>query len=614
MNKPKPTSARAIAVLPDQLVDQIAAGEVIERPASVVKELIENSLDAAATQIDIAVENAGSGLLRVVDNGHGMVPDDVALCVMRHATSKIGRIEDLSSLLTYGFRGEALASIASVCHLEVISRHRDRDEALLMFWEGGTLSEKREAGAAVGTAITVRHLFFNTPARREFMRAPTTEVRRIIESVTDAACANPAVGFTLTLDDQPKLQVAPAAALRDRLSDLFGASLASELIEFSGGEGDLIVSGFAGKPEIARANRDRILTFVNSRRIASPSLAHAATAAYGEMIPRGRFPFAIVCLRVNPHRVDVNVHPTKREVRFANERAVYDLTYYSINKAVFGGPKTAPVMHIREESSPLQGQNLRLPLSPQARQTTNALYTPLPEPAMPQVGSTESPVTESADAPPPHAQTPAPFTGQGMEEALRAAPAESDGVTNLWQFNDVYIAAAVGDELWIIDQHTAHERVLYEQILRRIQDRKSESQRLLFPESIDLEARDWDVFESSAELLAAIGFEARTFGKRTILLEGVPNGLRMKNPVILFRRVLEDLENARHGGEDLTRAAAASMACRSAVMSGDRLKLEEMQMLFAQLMHTENPFSCPHGRPTMIKIPIIDFDKKFCRA
>jgi DNA mismatch repair protein MutL len=201
-----------------------------------------------------------------------------------------------------------------------------------------------------------------------------------------------------------------------------------------------------------------------------------------------------------------------------------------------------------------------------------------------------------------------------MAAALRPTPDATGTVSNLWQFNDVYIAAAVGEELWIIDQHTAHERILYEQILRRIHDRKADTQRLLFPESIDLEAREWEVFSESEELLSGLGFEAREFGARTVLLEGIPTGLRAKNPVVLFRRVLEDLENARRGGEDLTRAAAASMACRSAVMAGDRLKPEEMQALFAQLMHTENPFSCPHGRPTMVKIPITDFDKKFCRA
>jgi DNA mismatch repair protein MutL len=596
-------SAPAITILPDQLVDQIAAGEVIERPASVIKELIENSLDAASTQIDVEVEKAGSQLLRVVDNGHGMTHDDVAASVQRHATSKIARLEDLSSLLTYGFRGEALASISSVSHLEIVSRHRDGDVARLMFWEGGTLSEDKELGAAIGTAVSVRHLFFNTPARREFMRAPTTETRRIIETVTDAAAVNPNVGFTLTMDGRQTLNAAPAASMRDRLADLFGTKLVAELLEFSGGEGELRVTGFAGKPEIARTSRDRILLYVNSRRVASPSLAHAATAAYGETIPRGRFPFAVINVHINPRRVDVNVHPTKREVRFANERAIYDLIYYSINRTVFAGPRTAPVMNIKQQPRP--EQSMRLPLNSAAVRTADTLYTPPP--------TTPTPSTSSPPSTPSMSSTPPPDS-PAMEAALRHDPGATDTVSHLWQFNDVYIAAAVGEELWIIDQHTAHERILYEQILRRIHDHKADTQRLLFPESIDLEAREWEVFTESGELLGSLGFEAREFGTRTVLLEGIPTGLRAKNPVILFRRVLEDLEYARRGGEDLTRAAAASMACRSAVMAGDRLKPEEMQALFAQLMHTENPFSCPHGRPTMVKIPITDFDKKFCRA
>ena len=606
----------SISILPDQLIDQIAAGEVIERPASVVKELIENALDAAATQIDIAVEQAGSGLLRVVDNGHGMTPADVAVSVQRHATSKITRLEDLSSLITFGFRGEALASIASVSHLEIISRRRGEDEATLMFWEGGTLSEQRQAGAAVGTSVTVRHLFFNTPARREFMRAPTTETKRIVETVTDAACVNPGVGFALTLDGRPTIRAAPAPDMRNRLADLFGANLASMLMEFSGGDAEFQVSGFVGKPEVARSTRDRILTYVNNRRVTSASLAHAATAAYGETIPRGRFPFAIVCVQANPHRVDVNVHPTKREVRFANDRLVYELTYYSINKTVFAGTRTAPVMQLKDRHIPTIQPDVRLPLG-SAHDSTMSAPTRRGGPTQGANGGLPPQVAPAGGGEP---TTPVPPT-----EGVQPQPSSdtrtggnktpiADGVTNLWQFNDLYIITAVGEELWIIDQHTAHERVLYEEILKRMQAGTPETQRLLFPESIDLEAREWDVFESSGELLASLGFEIRPFGTRTVLLEGVATGMRMKNPVLLFRRVLEDLETARRAGEDLTRAAAASMACRSAVMAGDRLQLEEMQGLFARLMHTENPFSCPHGRPTMVKIPIAEFDKKFCRT
>jgi len=606
-----------IAVLPDRLIDQIAAGEVIERPASVVKELIENSLDAGATQIDVDIQQAGSGLIRVVDNGTGMAPDDVAACVQRHATSKIARLEDLSSLLTFGFRGEALASIASVSHLEIISRRRGQDAAVLMFWEGGTLTDQRETGAAVGTSVSVRHLFYNTPARREFMRAPTTETRRLIETVTDAACVNYRVGFTLTLDERPTISAAPAPDMKTRLVDLFGASLAEMLIPFSGGEGELSVHGFAGKPEIARANRDRILTYVNNRRVTALSLAHAATAAYGETIPRGRFPFTVICIEADPSRVDVNVHPTKREVRFANDRAVYELTYYSINKAAFSGPHALPVLPIREPVVPVETTPLRLPLRAGALPETptatvdqsNAAPFPVPARGMP-AGDVPD-VAHGLAFPTRGGESSPPDVSQRATGSF--TPSEHDDVTNLWQFNDLYIIAAVGEELWVIDQHTAHERVLYEEILRRIHERKPDIQRLLFPESVDLEARELEVYESSAELLASLGFEVRPFGSRTVLLEGVPTGLRLKNPVVLFRRVLEDIESARRGGEDLTRAAAASMACRSAVMSGDRLKPAEMQGLFARLMHTENPFSCPHGRPTMVKIPIADFDKKFCR-
>ncbi len=629
---------RTIVILPEHLIDQIAAGEVIERPASVIKELIENALDACATQIDIEIEEAGAGLIRVVDNGLGLSPEDVGFCVLRHATSKITHLDDLSSLLTYGFRGEALASIAAVSHLEIISRRRDHEAATLMFWEGGTKSEEREVGAAVGTAITVRHLFFNTPARREFMRTPSTETKHLVETVTDFACVHPGTGFSLSVDGRPTLQASPAPTMRDRLSDLFGASLTSLLLEFSGGDAELKVSGFAGKPELSRANRDRILTYVNNRRVTVLSLAHAATAAYGETIPRGRFPFAIVCVQINPHKVDVNVHPTKREVRFARDRAVYDLTYYTINKTIFSSPRTSPVLEAKDSYMSAPGEKAAwLPfgtIPSVTRFDEQAVTRPPVHPAPDAVGATGAPGADSAmpavDNSRPNEEALAPAqTGEKAagdalasspredavpDAGLRRGPAVADGVSNLWQFRDLYIVAEVGEELWIIDQHTAHERVLYEEILSRAQRKKAETQRLLFPESIDLEAWEWEMFGVANPVLASLGFEVRPFGARTVLLEGVPTGLRLRNPVVLFRRVLEDIEIAQRAGADLTRAAAASAACRSAVMSGDRLKLEEMQALFARLMHTENPFSCPHGRPTMVKIPIVDFDKKFCRA
>lgn len=609
---------RIISVLPEHLIDQIAAGEVIERPASVVKELVENSLDARATQIEISIKQAGAEEIRIVDNGMGMSPSDVPTAILRHATSKIRSAEDLESILTFGFRGEALAAISSISHLEIISRRRQDDGAAMIFWEAGTKTDSGSVGAAPGTAITVRHLFFNTPARREYLRAPTTEIKRIIETVTDFAAFHHRVGFTLMVDDKEALRVAGTDKLSQRLSDLFGDRIGEMLVPFSGGDAELGVSGFAGKPELSRGTRDRILLYVNGRRVWSQSLQHAASNAYGEMIPRGRYPFAVILIGVNPRKVDVNVHPTKREVRFAHDRAVYDIIYYAINRAIFSSPRTAPVLELRPSYTPPPTSE-RLPFPPLVTQIERS-ETIDPGSCGAAADNPDAwlspPVTESAivpDAvgtPVESADPPAIEDDAFVPKSTVTAP----DVTNFWQFRDLYIVTVVGEELWVIDQHTAHERILYEEILRRAMKRKPETQRMLFPESVDLEAREWQVYEQAAEVVTSLGFEVRPFGQRTILLEGIPTGLRVKNPVLLFRRILEDLEIAKRGGEDQLKAAAASAACRSAVMSGDRLKPEEMQALFARLMHTENPFSCPHGRPTMVKIPIFDFDKKFCRA
>ena len=617
----KTETDRIISVLPEHLIDQIAAGEVIERPASVVKELVENALDARATQIDVSVRQAGSEEIRIVDNGHGMSPADVPTAILRHATSKIRSAEDLETIMTFGFRGEALAAISSISHLEIVSRRKHDDGATMSFWEGGTKTDSGAIGTPAGTSITVRHLFYNTPARREYLRAPTTEIKRIIETVTDFAVYHHRVGFSLLVDDKPALQTAGADSMTDRISDLFGDRIGEMLVPFSGGDAELGVSGYAGKPELSRSSRDRILLYVNGRRVWSQSLQHAATNAYGETIPRGRYPFAVICVSVNPRKVDVNVHPTKREVRFAHDRAVYDIIYYAINKAIFSSPRTAPVLELKPSYTAPQASE-RLPFPPIMEMT--------PRGEMDDPGSCGSAADnlEAWLSPPVEATAVIPDSVGDTSESGEAGEsttidddafvprpsAQVADISNFWQFRDLYIVTVVGEELWVIDQHTAHERILYEDILRKAMKRKPETQRMLFPESVELEMREWQVYEGAEQIITSLGFEARPFGQRAVLLEGIPTGLRVKNPVLLFRRILEDIEVAKRGGEDQLKAAAASAACRSAVMSGDRLKAEEMQVLFARLMHTENPFSCPHGRPTMVKIPIFDFDKKFCRA
>jgi len=612
-----------IAILPDRLVNQIAAGEVVERPASVVKELIENSLDAAARNITVEITGAGGDEITVADDGLGMTPEAVEIAVQRHATSKVRTVDDLSAISTFGFRGEALPSIASVSRLEIVSRPQGSEIGARRFWEGGTLIEREPVGAPVGTRVRVKNLFYNTPARKKFLKSPTTETKHIIEVVTSFATAFVHLGFRLTIEKKEILHAPPADTALDRMADLFGAQLAERLLPYSGGEGDLIVSGFAGKPEIARATRGQMFFFVNGRRVQSQSLYHAVSAGYGELIPKGRFPFVIVFVEINPQWVDVNVHPTKREVRFLRGDRVHDLVFYTINQALHSTKKTFAEfdgkMQVPAADSPEQAGGT-LPLQwkkekwDQRKQAASSLgfveqaYGPAAPP--PAIGSVEIPV-DKVTLPSPDDLSP----GKPATATERAEDDIGDtaGVDDLWQFNNLYILARVGDDLMVIDQHSAHERILYEEILAALDGAPPQSQRLLFPESVELEAFEYETFEKNTGIFSGMGFAVRPFGQRVVLLEGAPTGLKQKNPVALFRWVLDDVVSAVKAGEDLKKRAAASYACRAAVMAGDSLTQPEMRALFRQLFECKSPFVCPHGRPTLVRVPMIEFDKKFCR-
>jgi len=611
-----------IVVLPDRLIDQIAAGEVVERPASVVKELIENSLDAAARSITVEITGAGNEEITVADNGLGMTPEAVEMAAQRHATSKIRTVDDLSAISTFGFRGEALPSIASVSRLEIISRPRESEMGARRFWEGGTLIERGPMGAPVGTRVKVKNLFYNTPARKKFLKSATTETKHIIETVTTFATAFVHLEFRLMIEKKEILHVPPADTALHRMADLFGAQLAEKLLPFSGGEGDLLVSGFAGKPEIARATRGQMYFFVNGRRVQSQSLYHAVSAGYGELIPKGRFPFAVVFVEINPQWVDVNVHPTKREVRFLREHRVHDLVFYTINKTLHATQKTFAEfdgkIQVPSGDSP-QPASGTLPLQWKKekwdRPTKAADSLAFVEKAYGPAGPS---ATESAATPSGQIEPAPPADLLRSEEATAPDSVKHDigdtaGIDDLWQFNNLYILVRVGEDLMIIDQHSAHERILYEEMLDKLNGAPPESQRVLFPESIELEAFEYETFEKNTAIFSNIGFTVRPFGQRVVLIEGAPVALKQKNPVTLFRWVLDDLVAAVKAGEDLKKRAAASYACRAAVMAGDSLTQLEMRALFRQLFECRNPFVCPHGRPTLVRVPMIEFDKKFCR-
>ncbi len=597
------TSQDRITILPDRLVDQIAAGEVIERPSSVVKELVENALDAGARQVTIEIAGAGEKEITVTDNGAGMTAGEIELAVQRHATSKIRTVDDLTSITSFGFRGEALPSIASVSRMEITSRRRGTEQGARRYFEGGKVGERETVGAAEGTRISVKNLFFNTPARKKFMKAESTEKKHIISTVTSFAVGAPRVAFTLVVDGKQVLRTPAAATMRDRLADLFGVQMTERLVPFAGGEGDIEIEGFAGKPEIARATRDHLYYFVNGRRIQSKSLHHALSAAYGELIPKGRFPFAVLFVDINPLWVDVNVHPTKREVRFRREQQLHNLVYYAVNRTIFSDHKSfgtfdgkMQVPKIDEQA----GESATLPL-----QWDRTAWDQPPPEVSPRPTANASRAAEPL--PPQSGDAPAPMPA--TENAL----GDVSGIEDLWQFHNLYILARAGEDLLIIDQHSAHERVLYEEILAKLEGAPPETQRLLFPESLDLEVIEYDTFEKNQGLLRNMGFSVREFGDQVVLLEGVPTGWKQKNPVKLFRWVLDDIIAAEKAGEDLKKSAAASYACRAAIMSGDPLTLPEMRALFRRLFACKNPYVCPHGRPTLVRVPMIEFDKKFCR-
>lgn len=612
-----------IVILPDRLIDQIAAGEVIERPASVVKELVENALDAAARNITIEVTGAGSEEIIVADDGMGMTPEEIEIAVQRHATSKVRTADDLAAISTFGFRGEALPSMASVSRLEIVSRPRGLEAGARRYWEGGMLGEREPVGAPVGTRIKVKNLFYNTPARKKFLKSPTTETRHIIDTVTTFAVAFVHLGFRLIIEGKEVLHAPPADTALDRMADLFGAQLADKLLPFSGGEGDLLASGFAGKPEIARATRGQMFFFVNGRRVQSRSLHHAVSSGYGELIPKGRFPFAVVFVEINPQWVDVNVHPAKREVRFLRENRVHDLVFYTVNKtlhatqktfAEFDGQMKVPVGHapdVAEGTLPLQWKKQVWDRPSRAKGSLDFVeqaYGPGREPPL-----VEQPAAAPDIAGPPvdNGSPPGEITAELGKTAHDKQ--ETAGIDDLWQFNNLYILAPVGEDLMVVDQHSAHERILYEEILGRFDGATAQSQRLLFPESIELETYEYGTFEKNIDIFSEMGFAVRPFGNRVVLLEGMPVGLKQRNPVSLFRWVLDDLVSAVKAGDDLKKRAAASYACRAAVMAGDPLTKPEMRAIFQQLFECKNPFVCPHGRPTLVRVPMIEFDKKFCR-
>jgi DNA mismatch repair protein MutL len=599
--------------LPDDLANQIAAGEVVERPASVIKELVENSLDAGAHRIAITVEFGGKKLIRVEDDGEGMEPEDARLAIERHATSKIRRSDDLGRIATLGFRGEALPSIASVSHFILRSRARGAASGTEVRVNGGTVASVMEVGMPEGTSIEVADVFYNLPARRKFLKSDGAESAQVSRIVTQLALCYPEVGFTLTSAGRKVLQVPPVATLRDRLYQLYGDR--SDLVDVRRDSGEVILVGYIAALAEQGPTRGTQNVFINRRIVRDRTIAHAIIDAYSVASIKERSPEVHLFIAMPPDAVDVNVHPTKAEVRFRDQSFIHELVRRALGDALGRGP--APALQLSAPPGS-DGQPSTLPL-PHAyaavfpsRWTVGATggttFTPTGEAPL---ASTDvsgiAPTSEAAFAPTSEGRL-APTSGSGIAPTLKP-------LMPLGQFRDTFIVAVDEDGIAIIDQHVAHERVLFERITERLTGDRLESQRLLEPMLVDMSASGRQALVAHAPELERLGFEVEEFGGGAVRVTAFPVLLTRERCEIALRALAEDLEGLDRGStvEDSLKRIAATMACHAAVKANYPLTMEKMAHILEELRRTAYSTICPHGRPVMLRITRREVEKNFQR-
>lgn len=606
-----------IKILPQELANKIAAGEVVQRPASVVKELCENSLDAGARAVTVAVSDSGKSLIKVLDDGNGMSPDDVRLSVERHATSKITNAADLEAIRTLGFRGEALASIGAVSHLEVRSKVRSSDLGHSVRVEGGRFITEEPVSMEPGTVVNVRNLFYNTPGRRNFLKSPQTELRNITDVVTRLALAHPSIGWMYVHDDEILLECKPTDSA-GRIREIFGERLADSLVRVFEQHDVITVDGYIGKPDLLRKSRSDQYIYVNGRFILNRTISHAVFHAYESLLEKGGFPFFILNLSLPAESVDVNVHPSKMEVKFSDDSFVYKSVYGAVRRAL-SDASIIPSAGILEGRTPtftmipdspaaqIPGSSWTSPTSSDA--PSGAVFT-LP---FDRHRTREQEVDSSVQSRFPTERLPG--SSETIVEQGRSAEDTPDTERTLWQVHRRYIISQIKGGILVVDQHVAHERILYEKIMASFQNSLSTTQQLLFPQTLEFPTSDILLIESLIPFLEQMGFVIKPFGKNTVLLEGVPADVRSGEENSILQLVVEEYKTNEHKGiSDMRHNLAASFACKAAVKSGDRLNQTEMGSLIDQLFATTMPYACPHGRPIVVKVTLEELDKRFGRT
>jgi DNA mismatch repair protein MutL len=568
-----------IRILPEGVISQIAAGEVVDRPASVVRELLDNSIDAGAGRISVRLESGGKRLIRVQDDGAGMERDDLLLAIERHATSKIASIEDLTAIHTLGFRGEALPSIGAVSRLEIVSRPGSQIVGHRLKMAGGRLLSIAETGAPPGTRVEVADLFFNVPARRKFLKGSKTED----EAVADVFCriALPHTGVHFSMDDGERspLDLAACPSVRSRLVDIMGREAAEAAIETKVEEEGVILKSFVAPSSLTRSRADQMFFYVNKRSIRDRFLMRAVMEGYGQRLMKGRFPYVVVFLEVDPEALDVNIHPAKQEVRFRDGREIFTIIVRTIDQAL-----ARPASHV---------------LAPWKEAPASPAPPPRPRLAV--------------------AEQRAPYTEADQRSFLEPLPDEPEprGLHYrpevIGQLGDTYILCQVEDGLLLVDQHAAHERVLYETLKGRFEASGIESQGLLVPYRLEVPQRDTKRMLDHQEALARLGIEIEPFGGNTFLLRTVPAFLEKAEWGRFLQDLLPELEKGEKVGQPVSEGALSVMACHGAVRAGQRLTREEMERLLEQLGDAVLPGHCPHGRPVVVRLRYHDLEKMFKR-
>jgi DNA mismatch repair protein MutL len=630
-----------IRILSDHVANKIAAGEVVERPASVLKELLENSLDAGATDIRVDVENGGRRLIRITDDGCGMLRDDALLAFERHATSKLRDADDLLAISTLGFRGEALPSIAAVSRLLLETRAAEETTGTSVEIAGGKIFRCDESALPKGTVITVRDLFFNVPARRKFLRTEQTELAHIASLVTHYSLAHSDKSFELRHGAQSLLTVTPVSNLRDRVYQVFGGQTLEDLVDLgyhervltlgAGGEDDdsgdrvFAIRGFVSRPQVQKLNRNSIFLFVNGRLIRDKLLMHALLAAYHNLMPPACYPFALLFLDCDAEEVDVNVHPSKTEVRFRHGSFVHDFVRDTIRNVLMASrPASAIPLPVTPQPT------AELPYSEFTDRIEAERFAPVPAavvPVMKEADVADLPVFTRSSPPPPSPSSPSPpRTLRSLVIPDTHGPMHLDGeplqsmhsltdLRPLGQIHNSFIIAAGKDGLWIIDQHVAHERILFEKVLKQRQSGSVERQHLLMPVVLELTASQQLQYARIADELNATGFETEPFGVRTIAVKAAPSGVGPAGIEKILFEILEISESELRGLslDDIRRNIAASIACRAAIKVNMKLDQTKMEWLLAALSETDYPMSCPHGRPIALRYSMRDILKGFHR-